>query len=129
MMKSCVRAVRLLTGELVKAMPHESGNLSRSVEISLDGIRPVDQDPRATYVDPSAENAATLLQARAGKPVFISIKAPYAVKANYGGDNRQGTFFVLIAANKVARGIAAGGAQCCRQCVSGAFVGKPFGGL
>jgi hypothetical protein len=97
-------SIGLLVEELVKAMPVDTGNLVNSVEISLDGIKPVDKDPKATYTDPSAENAAVLKQAKPGEKVYISVKAPYAVKANYGqtqgNANRPGHFFMIIAANK-----------------------------
>jgi hypothetical protein len=101
-------ATALLVEELVKAMPYETGNLSRSIKVSLDGVVPMDRDPKAKYVDPSSENAATLLNAEVGKPVYISITAPYAKAVNYGrtggsgGEhyNIGGSFFVLVAANK-----------------------------
>lgn len=97
-------SVRLLVAEVVKAMPLDTGNLSRSIEVSLDGVRPMDRDPNATYLDPSAANAATLVQAKAGKPVYISVTAPYAQRINQGytrdGVNQSGTFYILIGANK-----------------------------
>jgi hypothetical protein len=88
-------AIRLLLAEVIDAMPKEDGNLSNSVRVGFDGVQPVDRDNRATYADPSGPNAAALMQVEAGKPVYISVTAPYALRANYGftGQDALGRFF------------------------------------
>ena len=102
-------SVRLLLAELVRNMPVDTGNLVRSVKVTLNGVVPVDRDPDKTYTDPSAGNAATLLRVKAGQPVYISIRAPYARRVNYGRSsadsagrffNQAGAFFFEVTASK-----------------------------
>ena len=98
-------AIRLLLAEVINAMPKQDGDLANSVQVGFDGVKPIDRDNRASYADPSGSNAMSLLQVEAGKPVYISITAPYALRANYGFTgqdalgrffNNRGTFFVQI---------------------------------
>lgn len=98
-------AIRLLLAEVIKAMPEQDGNLANSVRVGFDGVQPIDHDNRATYTDPSGSNAASLLQVEAGKPVYISVTAPYAMRANYGFSgqdalgrmfNNRGHFYIQI---------------------------------
>ena len=102
-------SARLLLAELVRNMPHETGNLARSVKVTLNGIVPVDRDPDKIYTDLSGANAATLLQVEAGQNVYVSIPAPYAKRVNYGQSstdgagryfNQAGSFFFEITASK-----------------------------
>ena len=98
-------AIRLLLAEVINAMPKEDGNLANSVQVGFDGVKPIDHDNRATYADPSGSNAMSLLSVEAGKPVYISITAPYALRANYGFTgqdalgrlfNNRGAFYIQI---------------------------------
>lgn len=97
--------LRLVYVELMEAIPERTGNLKRSVIVTKDGMRAIDQaEPGKQYTDMTADNLATIEGAQMGDSVYISVQAAYGPKINYGHSkdaaNVPGRFFIETTRHK-----------------------------
>jgi hypothetical protein len=64
-------------------LPHDTGNLGRSLAVSTEVFPEVDQG-NATYLDSSAQDAFTISGLEGGDTVYLGFQAVYAARQNYG---------------------------------------------
>lgn len=83
-------------------MPVDTGFLRASMQVSLEGVRPMTQanpgGPKYTY-NPEAA-ALVIMGAKLGDTIFASYTANYAAHQNYGTESFAGRHFVGLAAQR-----------------------------
>ena len=90
--------VRGVVAKMQEEMPHASGNLRRSVTVSLSQSMPLGE-PDEVFADPSASNNAVIDSLTLkDEHVYVGVRAAYGPRDNYGqvtGDikNRPGKFW------------------------------------
>lgn len=102
--------VRGVVSTIQEEMPHDSGNLKRSVTVSLSQGMPLGE-PDEVFPDPTASNNAVIDSLTMDdEHVYVGVRAAYGPRDNYGqvtGDikNRPGKFWFERAGAQF-RGIA-----------------------
>lgn len=65
------------------SMPHDTGNLGRSVSVSKTGMPPVDREER-TYPNRTGTNGALIQGSGVDDTLYIGVQAAYGPRMNYG---------------------------------------------
>ncbi|MGA0615566.1 hypothetical protein [Paracoccus sp. KR1-242] len=76
-------SVRGIANEARAAMPHETGNLSRSIVVSDTAAIPLGANDEV-YPDPAASDDAVLANLKLGDRVYIGSRATYFNKQEFG---------------------------------------------
>lgn len=90
--------VRGVVAKMQEEMPHDSGNLKRSVTVSMSQGMPLGETDEV-FADPTTTNTAVIDSLTIkDEHVYVGVRAAYAARDNYGqitGDlkNRPGKFW------------------------------------